>query len=696
MMKNNLNDPQVPRRKAARLFEHWHKVAVFLVLYDLAVVVGAYFVAVWLRFDCRFSEIPSEYLMAWLKFSPIYAIVSIFVFWKAHLYQSIWRFASFVELERIAISSVILGLFHTIGITIFFERMPITYYIVGVSIQFLMTLFARFAYRFILLERSKRTRGMQKTIASRVMLIGAGSAGQMILRDLHGAKEVNERVCCIIDDNPNKWGRFIDGVPIVGGRDDILLNVDKYRIEKIFLAIPSATAEQRRDILDICKETSCELKIMPGVYAFASGDVTAKSMKDVAVEDLLGREPVKVNMDEIYRFIADKVIMVTGGGGSIGSELCRQIAQHNPKQLIVFDIYENNAHAIGLELKDKFPELNLEVLIGSVRDSRRINQVFTKYKPDVVYHAAAHKHVPLMEDSPCESIKNNAIGTYKTAYAAMMNGCKRFVLISTDKAVNPTNIMGASKRLCEMIIQSFDRKIRDGKSKDLLPLHVHTEDVDGSMLDITSSFTEPKTEFVAVRFGNVLGSNGSVIPRFKEQIAKGGPVTVTHPDIIRYFMTIPEAASLVLQAGTYADGGEIFVLDMGAPVKIDTLARNLIRLSGLQPDVDIKISYTGLRAGEKLYEEKLMSEEGMRTTPNHLIHIGSPISFDTDEFLHQLQMLMTAAYDGQDDSIRNLVASVVPTYHPAGEHGSEDKGEAYTKQMKMVMQKSEEKVVALR
>ena len=691
---NDTNNPQTPRKKATKGFEHWHMVAVLLVLYDLAVVVGAYFIALWLRFDCRFSEIPHEFLMAWLKFSPIYAVVSVFVFWKAHLYQSIWRFASFVELEKVAICSAILGLLHTIGISVLFERMPITYYIVGVAIQFLLILFIRFAYRFVLLERSKRAKELQKTLASRVMLIGAGSAGQMILRDLHGANEVNERVCCIIDDNHNKWGRFIDGVPVVGGRDDILLNVDKYRIEKIFLAIPSATAEQRRDILDICKETNCELKIMPGVYAFASGDVTAKSMKDVAVEDLLGRDPIKVNMDEIYQFIADKVIMVTGGGGSIGSELCRQIAQHNPKQLIVFDIYENNAHAIGLELKDKFPELNLEVLIGSVRDSRRINQVFAKYKPDVVYHAAAHKHVPLMEDSPCESIKNNAIGTYKTAYAAMMNGCKRFVLISTDKAVNPTNIMGASKRLCEMIIQSFDRKIRDGMSKDLSPLHVHAEDVDGSMLDMTSSADEPKTEFVAVRFGNVLGSNGSVIPRFKEQIAKGGPVTVTHPDIIRYFMTIPEAASLVLQAGTYADGGEIFVLDMGSPVKIDTLARNLIRLSGLQPDIDIKISYTGLRAGEKLYEEKLMSEEGMRTTPNHLIHIGSPIPFDTDEFLHQLQMLMTAAYDGQEDSIRDLVAEVVPTYHPAGEHGSEDKGEAYTQQMKMVMQKCEEKVVA--
>ena len=677
------NHPQKPRKRILGLTEHWHKLNVFLILYDLAVVTGAYFIALWLRFDCHFTEIPDVYFSAWLKFSPIYAVVSIVVFWKLHLYQSIWRFASFVELERIALSSVILGVFHTVFISLLFERMPITYYIVGIAVQFLFVVGIRFAYRFVLLERSKKAKAWQNKVANRVMLIGAGAAGRLILRDLHNAKEVNDRVCCIIDDNKNKWGRFIDGVPVVGGRDDILLNVEKYKIEKIFLAIPSATAEQRRDILDICKETKCELKVLPGVYELVKGNVTAKAMKDVAVEDLLGREPVQINMDEIDRFITDKVILVTGGGGSIGSELCRQIARHNPKQLIVFDIYENNAHTIGLELKDTYPELNLEVLIGSVRDSRRIHQVFAKYKPDVVYHAAAHKHVPLMEDSPCESIKNNAIGTYKTAYAAMMNKCQRFVLISTDKAVNPTNIMGASKRLCEMIIQSFDRKIREGKARDLSPLHVHTEDVDGNMFHMTFSTEEPKTEFVAVRFGNVLGSNGSVVPRFKEQIAKGGPVTVTHPDIIRYFMTIPEATSLVLQAGTYANGGEIFVLDMGSPVKIDTLARNLIRLSGMQPDVDIQISYTGLRAGEKLYEEKLMSEEGLRTTPNHLIHIGCPIPFDTDVFLDQLQKLMTAAYDGEEEAIRELVAEVVPTYRPAGKHGSEDKGEAYTRQLVM-------------
>ena len=397
-------------------------------------------------------------------------------------------------------------------------------------------------------------------------------------------------------------------------------------------------------------------------YIRTNIDVDTNCVRDVSMEDLLGRESVKVNMDEIYHFITNKVILVTGGGGSIGSELCRQIAKQKPKQLIIFEVYENNAHTIGLELRDKYPELNLEVLIGSVRDSRRINQVFEKYKPDVVYHAAAHKHVPLMEDSPCESIKNNVIGTYKTAYAAMMNGCKRFVLISTDKAVNPTNIMGASKRLCEMIIQSFDRKIREGKVHEVMPLQVHSDDTYVTMNDVVKKTNMVKTEFVAVRFGNVLGSNGSVVPRFKEQIAKGGPVTVTHPDIIRYFMTIPEAASLVLQAGTYAKGGEIFVLDMGAPVKIDTLARNMIRLYGFTPDVDIKIEYTGLRAGEKLYEEKLMAEEGIKTTPNKLIHIGCPIPFDTDKFLCQLQTLMEVAYDGKEDQIRELVAEIVGAY----------------------------------
>ena len=657
-MENNKKMPHSNTKKLRSL-------DLLLMAYDAIAVAGAFFFALWFRFDCRFTEIPREYLMACLNFMPIYVILSLMVFWVFHLYQSIWRFASFVELRRIIYATGILAVLHTVLITVFFRRMPISYYMGGILIQFLLITLVRFSYRFVLLERSKRDKRSSEAASSRVMLIGAGSAGQMILRDIRNAKDLSECVCCIIDDDKSKQGRYIDGVPIVGGREDILLNVEKYKIEKIYLTMPGASATQRRDILDICKETNCELKSLPGIAEIVSGVVSASSMRDVAVEDLLGREPVEVNMDEIYRFITDKVILVTGGGGSIGSELCRQIAKHNPKQLIVFDIYENNAHAIALELKDKHPELNLEVLIGSVRDSRRINQVFAKYKPDVVYHAAAHKHVPLMEDSPCESIKNNAIGTYKTAYAAMKNGCRRFVLISTDKAVNPTNIMGASKRLCEMIIQSFDRKIRDGHAHEIAPLHVHSEDADGTMDDIINQQIMPVTEFVAVRFGNVLGSNGSVVPRFKEQIAKGGPVTVTHPDIIRYFMTIPEAASLVLQAGTYAKGGEIFVLDMGEPVKIDTLARNLIRLSGYVPDVDIKIAYTGMRAGEKLYEEKLMTEEGMKTTPNKLIHIGSPIPFDADKFLTEMQNLMTVAYDGEDDKIRELVIEAVGTYVPA-------------------------------
>ena len=661
------------------------KVSIYLkdllfVLYDMIAVTMAYFLALWFRFDCNFSEIPEYYLMTWLKFAPIYVGISIVVFGLFRLYRSIWKYASFTELKRIIGASVVLAVLHTILITLLFLRMPISYYIVGCAIQFLMVVFIRFAYRFISMERSKNIKLSHSVIDNRVMLIGAGEAGQMILRDLQSSKKLNENVCCIIDDDKKKQGRYLYGVPIVGGREEILLNVEKYNINKIYLAMPSVAADQRRDILDICKETNCQLKSLPGIAEIVS-EVNTESMRDVSVEDLLGRETIKVNMEEIFDFLQDKVILVTGGGGSIGSELCRQVAKHNPKQLIVFDIYENNAHAIGLELKDKFPDLNLEVLIGSVRDSRRINQVFEKYKPEIVYHAAAHKHVPLMEDSPCESIKNNAIGTYKTAYAAMVNGCKRFVLISTDKAVNSTNIMGASKRLCEMIIQSIDRKIKEGKAQEVMPLHVHSEDTYGTMLDMANSKNKPVTDFVAVRFGNVLGSNGSVVPRFKEQIERGGPVTVTHPDIIRYFMTIPEAVSLVLQAGTYAKGGEIFVLDMGSPVKIDTLARNLIRLYGFTPDVDIKIEYTGLRAGEKLYEEKLMSEEGLKTTPNKLIHIGSPIPFEADKFLKQLQTLMAMAYDGEEDKIRDFVAEVVGNYHPTGKHGSEHKGAEYKKQI---------------
>ena len=450
----------------------------------------------------------------------------------------------------------------------------------------------------------------------------------------------------------------------MGGREHILAAVEEYGVEKIYLAIPSATAAQRRDILAICQETDCEIKNLPGMYQLILDQVSVSAMKDVSVEDLLGREPIKADLQEVFRFINGRSVLVTGGGGSIGSELCRQIAAHSPSLLLIFDVYENNAYDIQIELKEKYPHLNMEVLIGSVRDSRRMFGIFEEYRPQIVFHAAAHKHVPLMEVSPCEAIKNNAIGTYKTAYAAMVHGCERFVLISTDKAVNPTNIMGASKRLCEMIIQSFDACIKAGEAAQIPQLFTHSG-IENADRDGTGKiFENVRTEFVAVRFGNVLGSNGSVIPLFRKQIAHGGPVTVTHPDIIRYFMTIPEAVSLVLLAGTYAHGGEIFVLDMGSPMKIDQLARNLIRLSGYKPDEDIRIEYTGLRPGEKLYEEKLMAEEGLLKTDNDLIHIGQPIPFDRDIFLEQLEKLMKVAYANKENEIQSLVETIVTTYHP--------------------------------
>ena len=641
--------------------EHWRTIAMLLILYDVAVVNFSYLAALWLRFDLHFSAISKNYLNAWARFTPFYTIFCLVVFWGTKLYKSIWKYASYTELLYLLQATIVTGAFHTIFITLFVRRMPISYYIIGILLQFLFMVGIRFSYRIALLLRNEY--GKAESF-NRVMVIGAGNAGQAILRDIHRSGEVHDKVFCAIDDNPNKWGRYIEGVPVVGGRDKILESVDKYKIQKIYLAIPSATAEQRRDILNICKETNCELKNLPGMYQFMNGDVTVSKMKKVSVEDLLGREPIKADMKEVFDFINGKTVMVTGGGGSIGSELCRQIAAHQPRQLIIFDIYENNAYDIQMELRDKYPDLDLVTLIGSVRDSRRIFGVFEEYRPEIVYHAAAHKHVPLMEDSPNEAIKNNAIGTYKTAYAAMVHGCERFVLISTDKAVNPTNIMGASKRLCEMIIQSFDAKIKAGKANEIPQLFTHSG-IENADKDGTGEvFRNIKTEFVAVRFGNVLGSNGSVIPLFKKMIENGGPVKVTHPDIIRYFMTIPEAVSLVLLAGTYAKGGEIFVLDMGSPVKIDTLARNLIRLSGYKPDVDIKIVYSGLRPGEKLYEEKLMAEEGLTKTENELIHIGKPIPFDTDEFLSQLEKLMYVAYSNKEE-IRKQVERMVSTYHPA-------------------------------
>lgn len=642
--------------------EHWHIVAVLLSVYDIMAVNFSYFLALWLRFDGVFSSIPKEYLTPYIHFIPINTVVSILIFYIVKMYHGVWKFAGSTELFRTVIGSVSASAAHIILITVFFERMPISYYLWGACFQIIFLVAARFSYRFMILESRRFKKYEHEDNVNRVMIVGAGDAGQMIFRSVLKNGAFGDRVVCFIDDNPNLVGRYFDGIPVVGTRDDILINVEKHNIDKIYVAIPSASRENVRDIINICSETNCEVKNLPDFYQYANSDITVEAMRRVSVEDLLGREPIKTEMTEVFSMIRGKVILVTGGGGSIGSELCRQIAAHEPKRLIILDIYENSAYSIQQELKEKYPSMALNVLIGSVRDSRRLDSVFKEFRPDIVYHAAAHKHVPLMEDSPCEAIKNNVIGTYKTAYAAMTYNCRRFVLISTDKAVNPTNIMGASKRLCEMVVQTFDKSIKEHKTGDIPRLFTHAGG--GEEPNLTEIPENVSTEFVAVRFGNVLGSNGSVVPLFKHQIEKGGPVTVTHPDIIRYFMTIPEAVSLVLLAGTYAEGGEIFVLDMGSPVKIDTLARNLIKLSGLKPDVDIKIEYTGLRPGEKLFEEKLMSEEGMRTTPNKLIHIGNPIPINTDKFRAELERLMTEAY-GNSSDIRQLVAQMVPTYKPS-------------------------------
>ena len=633
-------------------------ISLLLIVYDIITINLAYLAALWLRFDCKYSSIPAKYLEPAFDIMPFYTLIMLAVLAVLRLYQSVWRYASVPELIRVFCASVIGGITQVIGTLLFLQRMPISYYLIGWMLMFAVLAVSRFGYRAVrVIYVENRKKGHK---GKNVMIIGAGEAGKELLDEMLRSNQLHVQPKCFIDDDASKHGKYINDVPIVGGRNEIMTAAHKFEIDQIILAIPTLNAKERRDILTICKETGCELLTVPGIYQLLNGDVSVSSLKKVSVEDLLGRESIKVNMDEILGYVKGKVILVTGGGGSIGSELCRQIAAHRPKQLIIFEIYENNAYEIEQELKRKHPDLDLLVLIGSVRDAKRINQVFEKYKPQIVYHAAAHKHVPLMETSPNESIKNNVIGTYKTALAAKYNGCERFVLISTDKAVNPTNIMGASKRLCEMVVQTLDRvgKMQADGAEILEPvLGVHKDEI-----SITNKEQGKKpTEFVAVRFGNVLGSNGSVIPLFKKQIEEGGPVTVTHPDIIRYFMTIPEAVSLVLQAGAYAKGGEIFILDMGDPVKIDDLARNLIKLSGLTPEVDIDIKYTGLRPGEKLYEEKLMAEEGMQKTANKLIHIAKPIQINVDKFFEDIQTLYELCYDNSE-TIRDAVADMVDTY----------------------------------
>ena len=604
---------------------------------DIISVLVSYLAALLLRFDFIFSSIPREYLDGYMWSMPYWAIITVVVFYGFRLYHSIWRFAGMDEAKRIVQAYIVLLFLYIAGGFVMDLHMPKSYYFVGYVFNIILTVGLRFSYRAARswIASREKEKNEQEEKPDRVMVIGAGQAGQAVIKEMQSSSHLNTEVCCVIDDNLNKKGRLLEGVPIVGNRYDIVDKVKEYEITRIVYAIPATTGKNRKDILNLCKDTGCRMQTVPGTYQILNGEVSVTKLRDVEITDLLGRAQVRVNNAEILEALQGRVVMVTGGGGSIGSELCRQIAKSDPKMLIIFDIYENNAYAIQQELKRKYPDLNLVTLIGSVRNTRRVGSVIEKYRPDVIYHAAAHKHVPLMEDSPNEAIKNNVEGTYKVAQAAAQWGVKKFVLISTDKAVNPTNIMGASKRLCEMVVQMMNR--------------------------------QSDTDFVAVRFGNVLGSNGSVIPLFKKQIAEGGPVTVTDKRIIRYFMTIPEAVSLVLQASYYAKGGEIFVLDMGDPVKIDDMARNLIRLSGFVPDEDIKIVYTGLRPGEKLYEELLMKEEGMQETANELIFIGKPIEMDDEDFKEKLELLDRESRS-ESSRIKEIVAEIVPTYHPDLEH----------------------------
>ena len=596
---------------------------------DVVATMLSFFLGLWFRYDFSFQEIRAEHLQGFLSAIGPWCVITIVVFLCFRLYSSIWAFVSTSEVFRIAGAYLVLAVIGTLVFRFDGFLMPRSSMVMGYLLSFAMTVLIRFSYRLWRTAQRQLSHMAHANGLKNVMLIGAGDAGRALAMEFLSSDYVKDHLSCVIDDNPVKLNKRLCGVPIVGNRYDIPAMAKQYKISKIIFAIPSCPAKTRKEILDICTTTGCEVQMLPGIYQMVNGEVSVSKLRQVDPQDLLGRDPIQVNLEEIFGYIHGKTVLVTGGGGSIGSELCRQIAGAKPEMLIIFDIYENNAYDIQQELRRNFPELNLLVLIGSVRNTSRVDWVVGHYRPDLIFHAAAHKHVPLMEDSPNEAIKNNVFGTYKVASAAAKYGVRRFVLISTDKAVNPTNIMGASKRLCEMVIQMMDRR--------------------------------SKTEFVAVRFGNVLGSNGSVIPLFKKQIAAGGPVTVTHPDIIRYFMTIPEAVSLVLQAGYYAKGGEIFILDMGEPVKIDTMARNMIRLSGYEPDVDIKVVYTGLRPGEKLYEELLMKEEGLQETANKLIHIGKPIEMDDGKFAAQLERLKEAC-QAETENMKDIVAEIVPTY----------------------------------
>lgn len=604
----------------------------FLFLTDTFLLNACVYLSLIMRFDVGIVSIEPQYISNYVENVLPYTIMSLLIFWLFRLYHSLWQYASIAEVYRIAEACIIVEVVHFLSNKIMGNMLPRSCYFNAAIYLIIAICASRFMYRMI---RTVLNKYRNIKTSNNVMIIGAGEATNVIMREIQNSSYLaNSNIACIIDDDRRKVGKYIRGVKVIGTRDKIKEAAKLYDIDEIIFAIPSASNEVKRDILNICKETDCTLKILPGVYQMVDGEINVNSIRNVDVLDLLGRDPIEVDIESIMGYVKDKVIMVTGGGGSIGSELCRQLVSHKPKQLIIFDIYENNAYDIQQELKINYPDANVVTLIGSIRNVSRLESVFAQYKPDIVYHAAAHKHVPLMEVSPDEAVKNNVVGTWNVARMADKYGVKKFVMISTDKAVNPTNVMGATKRICEMIVQTYN--------------------------EIS------KTDFVAVRFGNVLGSNGSVIPLFKRQIEAGGPVTVTDPNIIRYFMTIPEAVSLVLQAGAYAKGGEIFILDMGEPVKIDDLAKNLIRLSGYTLGVDMEIKYTGLRPGEKLYEELLMKEEGLQETDNKLIHIGKPIEFDKENFFDNLEKLKEEAYS-ETGNIRELIKEVVPTYHP-GKH----------------------------
>ena len=599
-----------------------------LMLLDCVLIAASMVAALWVRYDCSFLNVEPMFWKAMLSYMPFNIVLTVLIFMYARMYTILWRFASIYELKTVLFAVFASTVEMELGMRLMGLAVPRSYPFLYFVIMCLLIIGTRFSYRFLRIASHNRENAKTMTPV-KTMIVGAGAAGYMIVREMKNSKHLTRQVCCIIDDDPKKIGTYMQGIPVVGGMESIPDFVDQYDIEEIVIAIPTLPKKVQRDLLEICQKTECKILILPGIYQLVTEEVSVSQLRAVQIEDLLGRDPVNLEMDEIKEYVTGRTILVTGGGGSIGSELCRQIALHRPAQLIIFDIYENNAYDIQNELRRKYPDLNLEVLIGSVRDEIRLEQIFEAYRPELIFHAAAHKHVPLMEDSPLEAIKNNVQGTYLVAKMADKYHAGKMVLISTDKAVRPTNVMGASKRLCEMVIQCYAQK--------------------------------SDTEYAAVRFGNVLGSNGSVIPLFRKQIEQGGPVTVTHPDVIRYFMTIPEAVNLVLQCGALAHKGEIFILDMGEPVRILDLATRMIRLSGLTPGVDIEIKFTGLRPGEKLYEELLINEKNLVKTDIDRVFVVQLGELDDENLLKDIESLVQRAFEGHYP-IRREIQRLVPEY----------------------------------